>query len=301
LRADEHACNLTPGNTYTINYTITFTPACNGVSSVSGSTTLFTPASTTTTVAASQMYGPLTCSSTSACLQATISSPQQGSNGPFTFNNLCNITLNCIPVAVCDCTRPGGGATSTSIISELGATGPGNFTVLSLGGNGAVININLATVTGNVGAQNSTKVMESAPSTVTGDFVVGSSANTSGIKGSHGPIVVDDSLLAQAVSDAETAAADFANLTPTLPASAFNNGNINGNVTLQGANGAVNVVDLPQLSVPNGTLTLVGTAGTSFVINIAGNFNLHSGKIVVSGGMGPLDVVYNACSHSFVF
>jgi Ice-binding-like len=162
-----------------------------------------------------------------------------------------------------------------------------------LGGNGAVININLATVTGNVGAQNSTKVMESAPSTVTGDFVVGSSANTSGIKGSHGPIVVDDSLLAQAVSDAETAAADFANLTPTLPASAFNNGNINGNVTLQGANGAVNVVDLPQLSVPNGTLTLVGTAGTSFVINIAGNFNLHSGKIVVSGGMGPLDVVYN--------
>jgi hypothetical protein len=197
---------------------------------------------------------------------------------------------------VCDCTRPGGGATSTSIISELGAAGPGNFTVLSLGGNGAVININLATVTGNVGAPNSTKVLESAPSVVTGDFVVGSSANTGGIKGSHGSIVVDDALLAQAVSDAQTAAADFAQLTPTLPASSFNNGVINGNVTVQGVNGAVNVVDLPQLSVPNGTLTLVGTAGTSFVINISGNSNLHSGKILVSGGMGPLDVVYNITS-----
>src|SRR5262249_9170902 len=155
---------------------------------------------------------------------------------------------------------------------------------------------NLATVTGNVGAPNSAKVLESAPSTVTGDFVVGSSANTSGIKGSHGPIVVDDALLAQAVSDAQPAAADFAPLTPTLPASSFNNGVINGNVTVQGGNGAVNVVDLPQLSVQSGSLTLVGTAGTSFVINVAGNFNLHSGKIIVSGGMGPLDVVYNITS-----
>ena len=40
-------------------------------------------------------------------------------------------------------------------------------------------------------------------------------------------------------------------------------------------------------------MTLTGPAGTAFVINDSGNFNLHSGNIKVGGDVGPLDVVYN--------
>jgi len=53
-------------------------------------------------------------------------------------------------------------------------------------------------------------------------------------------------------------------------------------------------VDLPNFQLTNGTtLTLTGPAGTAFVINDSGDFNLHTGNIQVSGGLGPLDVVYN--------
>ena len=45
------------------------------------------------------------------------------------------------------------GANST-LIGNLGSAGPNNFTVLSLGGQGALVNINLATVVGNVGVPN---------------------------------------------------------------------------------------------------------------------------------------------------
>jgi hypothetical protein len=41
------------------------------------------------------------------------------------------------------------------------------------------------------------------------------------------------------------------------------------------------------------TLTLTGPAGTGFVINVWGSFNLHSGNIQVTDGVLPLDVVYN--------
>src|SRR5580704_16552534 len=59
-----------------------------------------------------------------------------------------------------------GQAANSNLISYLGSAGPTNFTVLSLGGNGAVVNINLATVAGNVGVPNFGTIKESAPSSV---------------------------------------------------------------------------------------------------------------------------------------
>ncbi|HEY2906001.1 MAG TPA: hypothetical protein VGJ29_08870 [Vicinamibacterales bacterium] len=56
---------------------------------------------------------------------------------------------------------------------------------------------------------------------------------------------------------------------------------------------AVCQTELFVLNNGSGTLTLTGPAGTAFVINDSGNFNLHSGNIKVAGGVGPLDVVYN--------
>lgn len=49
---------------------------------------------------------------------------------------------------------------------------------------------------------------------VAGDVIVGSLLNTKDAIGAHGPIIVSDSLLAQAVHDANYAASMFAMLTP---------------------------------------------------------------------------------------
>lgn len=60
------------------------------------------------------------------------------------------------------------------------------------------------------------------------------------------------------------------------------------------------MVNLPGFGLNNGsgTLTLTGPQGTAFVINVAGDFNLHTGNIAVSGGVGALDVVYNISDPS---
>ncbi len=51
---------------------------------------------------------------------------------------------------------------------------------------------------------------------------------------------------------------------------------------------------LTSLIIRHGTLTLQGTAGTAFIINIRNQFSLsHSAKIVLSGGLTPEDVVFN--------
>jgi hypothetical protein len=192
---------------------------------------------------------------------------------------------------------PAGITTANStLINKLGMAGPGNFTVLSLGGAGALVNINLATVVGDVGMPNPGTLKESAPSSVIGDLIIGSTVDIRGVVGQHGTIKVNDDLLAQAVQDANAAEAFFASLpaTPAVQAQFPANGQITGNLTIAGTPG-LNVVNLSNFLLNNGsgTLTLTGPAGTAFVINDSGNFNLHSGNIKVSGGVGPLDVVYN--------
>ncbi len=186
---------------------------------------------------------------------------------------------------------------NSNLISNLGMAGPANFTVLSLGGSRAVVNLNLASVTGNVGMPNWGSVIESAPSSISGDFVVGSSVNTTGVKGAYGTIRVDDVMLSQAVQDANAAAAYFGHLsaTPSVQAQFPANGQIAGTLNVTGTAG-LNVVNLPAFALNSGNLTLSGPAGAAFVFNIAGNFRLQSGNIKVSGGMGPLDVVFNILS-----
>lgn len=194
-----------------------------------------------------------------------------------------------------------GSAANSTLINNLGLAGPNNFAVLSLGGNGALVNINLATVVGNVGAPNFGTVKESAPSSVQGTIFVGSGVNTAGIVGSNQGIVVSDSFLSQAVQDANTAAAFFTGLpsTPSVQAQFPANGQITTSLTITGAPG-LNVVNLPSFYLNNGSnsLTLTGPAGTAFVINDSGEFNLHAGNIQVSDGVGPLDVVYNITNPS---
>jgi hypothetical protein len=201
----------------------------------------------------------------------------------------------------CSAQPPTCSGANSSLINNLGSSGPSNFAVLSMGGTGALVNINLATVVGNVGVPNFGTLKESAPSVVTGELVIGSSVNSSGVVGSHGPVVVNDAMLAQAVQDANTAATFFASLpsTPSVQAQFPANGQIATSLTVTGTPG-LNVVNLPAFLLNNGsrTLTLTGPAGTAFVINDSGDFNLHAGNIAVGGGVGPLDVVYNITNPS---
>jgi hypothetical protein len=53
-------------------------------------------------------------------------------------------------------------------------------------------------------------------------------------------------------------------------------------------------LSLTNLIIRHGTLTLQGTAGTAFIINIRNQFSLsRSAKIVLSGGLTPSDVVFD--------
>jgi hypothetical protein len=189
----------------------------------------------------------------------------------------------------------GGGCANSTLVNNLGTAGPFNFTVFSMGGPGSLLNINLATVNGSVGVANPGTILESAPSTITGSIIVGSEVNTSRVRGSNGGILVDDSLVTQAVSDANSAASYFATLSTTAAVQAQfpSNGQITQNLTVTGTVG-LNVVYLSNFRLDNhATLTLTGPPGTGFVINDSGNFNLHTGNIQVGGGVLPMDVVYN--------
>lgn len=187
------------------------------------------------------------------------------------------------------------GCTNSGLIYTLGNAGPTNFTVFSMGGQGSLLNLNLATVNGPVGVANPGAITESAPSVINGNIIVGSQVNTTRVHGAYGSIIINDILVAQAVSDANNAAQYFAGLasTPAVQAQFPSNGQIALNLTVTGTVG-VNVVNLPNLLLTNNaTLTLTGPAGTAFVINDWGYFNLHAGSILANGGVEPMDIIYN--------
>ena len=187
------------------------------------------------------------------------------------------------------------------IDAKLGAAAPSNFAVLSLGGtkSGAVaVNLNLTTVTGNVGIANTGTFSESSPSIVNGAVVVGKSVNASKAAGSNsGGIAVNDGLVTQAASDAFAAANYFAGLAPTMSASLFNNGNIGSGITVTGSAG-LNVVDLSSLKFSGGNLVLNGPAGAEFVLNIAGNLTATSGSLVLGPNLTADDVILNITNPS---
>jgi hypothetical protein len=188
-----------------------------------------------------------------------------------------------------------GNCANSTLINNLGSVGPFTFTVFSMGGPGSLLNINLATILGPVGMAGPGTIQESAPSNINGLITVGSTVNTAGVHGWNSGIVVDDTVVGQAVSDANAAASYFASLpsTPAAQAQFPSNGQILQDLTVTGTVG-LNVVNLSNFRLDNhATLTLTGPVGTAFVINDSGSFNLHTGNIAVSDGVLPMDVVYN--------
>jgi hypothetical protein len=177
------------------------------------------------------------------------------------------------------------------ITDTLGSAGPSNFAILTLSGGSDIALNGPGQSHGNVGISSGTLSLNgSAGPEVNGNVFLATGANISGNPSQVTGSVFTNQNLSQANTDARNASTTFASLTPTQNVPG---GSINGTATINGSSG-INVIDIASLNLGNGqTLTLNGPAGAQFVIDDSGNFVLNSGKIVLTGGIGVTDVVFN--------
>ncbi len=195
------------------------------------------------------------------------------------------------------------GIPKTQAAINLGVAGPANWTVLTLGGNIDVSNVN-GLIVGNVGM-----TTPGAALTISGSADVfgkvylehngtvsvsgGSTTGTiyGGLSGTGGNYS-QDVYLTSVKTAALNASTTFAGMasTMTVPGNA-----ITGSAaqTIHGGAG-VNVLNLSALTISGCALTFDAPAGATFIVNITGSFTLSAGAdILISGGLTPFDIVYN--------
>lgn len=197
---------------------------------------------------------------------------------------------------------PGAG---NVIETNLGIAGPGNWAVLALGGvlpaNETKVSMTgPGTTTGNVGVANAGNLAlsGSAGPSIDGDVYLGMGVSVAAPNLVTGTIFTNqDTTLDQAVIDAVNAAAFFNGLADTFT---ITGGKINSSMTIT-ATTNLNVTHITDLDLNHEDLILVGTSTQEFVINVAGGFKISgdnsladgSGKIILSGGLTPQNVVFN--------
>jgi hypothetical protein len=180
--------------------------------------------------------------------------------------------------------------TPISIDQTLGAAGPlgpgapwamittsGNFTANGPG-----------TDNGNVAVGSGTGTF-THPFVVNGQVFLGSGVSFSGdgtITGGH---TSNPALVSDAVSAAESAESTFAGLAPTQTLGELGN---NSSISSTASND-FNVVDVPDVHLTNGPITISGDAGSVFIINVAGDFTVSNGGVVLTGGVQPGNIVWN--------
>jgi choice-of-anchor A domain-containing protein len=185
---------------------------------------------------------------------------------------------------------------------DLGAAGPRHWAVLSLGRPTALSLAGGAVVTGkvaDVGGAASSTVSVSGQARIDGKVWIGASAklDQSGKGVIAGGVVTGaaaQAKLQQAVSDALAASAMAASLGATIPGiTSINLTSPSQVLTIPGGSGR-NVVNLTNLVITSGALTLQAPAGGTFVINVSGEFSVNGpGTIQVAGGLLPLAVLFN--------
>jgi hypothetical protein len=183
------------------------------------------------------------------------------------------------------------------ISTTLGSAGPGNFAILNIGTGNADVALNgPGTTTGNVGVLSGTlSLASSTPPAVAGNVLLGNGAkpNFSAAKQVSGNVLTgQSSVLNQARTDAIHASSTFASLGNGAP----NLGAITSSTTINAAPNAngVTVANVSGINLGGGqALTLNGPKGSQFVINDSGGLTLNSGKINLTGGVTPSDVVLN--------
>jgi len=172
--------------------------------------------------------------------------------------------------------------------NPLGLGAAGQFAVLGI--NGGDVNLNNASITGNLGlGPKETSTLRK--STVTGQFTYDPTSTPDLVKLNKNFFVSGGAVkqdLSQAVADANAASSADAALTPTQTL-----GQLTDDVTLTG-NGGTNVIKVRSVNYGNGdVLNLKGGANDVFIINVAGDFSLHHGKIQLKGGVTADHVLFN--------
>ena len=185
---------------------------------------------------------------------------------------------------------------------NLGAAGPGNFTVLEIGTGDVDIEVNAGGpangVVGNVGLNGSGQLKLTGTTFVDGNVIVAQDVNQVVLSGSafvSGSVSVDQALLTQARADALAASAAAA----LLPSSG---GGIGVTSITTGGTLTPGVYNLTTLNLGGGEyLTL--QAGGSYVFNISGALTIGGGAgegVLLAGGLSEADVLFNLTGTSDV-
>jgi len=192
-------------------------------------------------------------------------------------------------------------------VSLLRSAGPGQWAVLGMGGVGSASSTSLSmsgssSVRGtvaNTGVANAGNVNMSGSSLISGVLSLNTAgrlnkSGTSTVAGGVQQNTVTDGVLDQAVADALAASQSAANLPATLTSpTSVTISSPSQNKTITGGMGT-NVLNITNLAISNGTLTLSAPHGGSFIINVSGSFALSgASRIVLAGGITPADVLYN--------
>lgn len=190
-----------------------------------------------------------------------------------------------------------GAATDTLPGGAINVGSADYFTVLAKGDAGFTDNTitGPSFVTGNYGLGGG-KLSITGSSKITGNLVKHSGTQVNGQGAISGSITTNDAQLDGAWADAMTLS-DMAAAEAVTPAYAsltdVNISNPSKNITITGGPGEKVVLSLQSFAISNGTFTLQGTATTTFIINVAKNFSLNNGNIVLSGGVIPQNVLFN--------
>jgi hypothetical protein len=157
------------------------------------------------------------------------------------------------------------------------------------------------TTIGNVGISAGTLSLDSSnPVAIQGNLYLATGATATHLPQQVSGTVFtgQTSLLTTAFGSAALASSTFAGLAPTSTI-----GSITGTQTISSAAGpnVRTVVDIGSINLgQDEVLTLNGNASDQFILNLSGELRLNAGKILLSGGLTPQDVVINLGSNSSV-
>jgi tripartite motif-containing protein 71 len=192
-------------------------------------------------------------------------------------------------------------------VNLLRSAGPGQWAVLGMGGIGSTSSTSISmsgssSVKGtiaNTGVANAGSVNMSGSSLINGILSLNTAGHlnksgTSTIVGGIQQNTSTDAVLDQAVADALAASQSAAALPATITSpTSITISNLSQNITITGGTGA-NILNITNIAISNGTLTLSAPHGGWFIMNVSGSFALSgASRIVLAGGITSSDVLYN--------
>lgn len=191
---------------------------------------------------------------------------------------------------------------------DLGEAGPQHWALLVVGRNSSAGLSGRVAVTGSashVGVASGGRVSISGSATIHGALWLGATAklDQSGGTIAGGVLQGDavDAKINKAAAEALAASEAAARLPSTMPSiTSITIANPSQSFTIQAMPGR-NVLNLTDLVITRGTLTLAGPPGATFVINISKKFEISGdSSIQTEGGIMPLGILFNATGQGEV-